>query len=115
MDDAVMDRKPGDVARSRPPRRAPVLRGRRRTPGEGFRAAHVMGVIALSSLVAAIFMAVVIAIARGETTPLYVTWMSALIMAAVSGLIAATIVISDRIRASRPIVLETPDPEDLEE
>ena len=115
MDDAVIDRKPGDIARARSSRRAPVLRGRRRTPGEGFRSAHVMGWIALSSLVAAIFMSIFIAIARGETTPLYVTWMSSLIMAAVSGLIAAIIVISDRLRSSRPIVVESPGSEDLED
>jgi len=115
MDDAVMDRKSSDIAGSRPARRAPALRGRRRTAGEGFRSAHVMGWIALSSLVAAIFMAVVIAIARGETTPLYVTWMSALVMAAASGLIAAVIVISDRVRATRPVLIESPGSEDVEE
>ena len=88
--------------------------GRRREPGEGFRSAHVMGWIALSSLGAAIVLSIIIAIARGETTPLYVTWISALLMAAVSGLIAASIVISERVRSSRAVVVETPVVEDAE-
>jgi hypothetical protein len=67
-----------------------------------------MGWIALTSLGAAILLSVIIAIARGETQPLYVTWISALVMAAVTGLIAATIVISDRVRASRASVEEVP-------
>jgi hypothetical protein len=108
MDNVATDRKIPEVPASGSSRRASVLRGRRRVPGEGFRSAHVMGWIALSSLAAAILMSIIIAIARGETTPLYVTWISALIMAAVSGLIAASIVISDRVRTSRAVVIETP-------
>jgi hypothetical protein len=73
-----------------------------------------MGWIALSSLGAAIVLSIIIAIARGETTPLYVTWISALIMAAVSGLIAASIVISERVRSSRAVVVETPVVEEAE-
>lgn len=98
MDDAVVAaRPPSGTPVNRPP-----ARGRRRAGTEVFRSAHVMGWIALSSLVAAIFLSVVIAIARGETAPLYVTWVSALVMAAVSGIIAAFIIVTDRARANRP-------------
>ena len=108
MDDAVVkpSRSPDALAYGRPP-----LRSRRRSSGEVFRSAHVMGWIALSSLVAAIFLSVVIAIARGETTPLYITWISALAMAAVSGVIAAVIVLADRARAARAIDLRADDPD----
>lgn len=98
MDDAVVAaRPPSGTPVDRPP-----ARGRRRAGAEVFRSAHVMGWIALSSLVAAIFLSVVIAIARGETAPLYVTWVSALVMAAVSGIIAAFIIVTDRARTGRP-------------
>jgi hypothetical protein len=70
-----------------------------------------MGWIALSSLVAAIFLSVVIALARGETGPLYVTWASALILSGITGLIAAGIVVSERIRAARAVV-DSPPGED---
>ena len=113
MDDVATDRKVSEVPGPGSPRRGQVLRGRRRVAGEGFRSAHVMGWIALSSLAAAILMSIIIAIARGETTPLYVTWISALVITAVSALIAASIVISDRIRASRSVV-ESPVADDME-
>lgn len=99
MDDVATERN--QDTGSEPTRRSPAPRGRRRVAGEGFRSAHVMGWIALTSLGAAILLSIIIAIARGETQPLYVTWISALIMAAVTGIVAASIVISDRVRASR--------------
>jgi hypothetical protein len=108
MDDRVIESR-----RSGPAYRAPLtgsmngLGVRRRLGGEGTRGARVMGWLALGSLVAAIFLSVVIAIARGETTPLYVTWISALVMAAVSGVLAATLVVSGR-RAARTVVVEPP-------
>ncbi|MGH2689355.1 MAG: hypothetical protein ACRDKW_11185 [Actinomycetota bacterium] len=102
MDDSVVAaRTPSDMPANRPP-----AHGRRRAGAEVFRSAHVMGWIALSSLAAAIFLSVVIAIARGQTAPLYVTWVSALIMAAVSGVIAAFIIVTDRARANRPAETE---------
>jgi hypothetical protein len=97
MDDTVVAARTPSGMPSRPPARV-----RRRAGAEVFRSAHVLGWIALSSLVAAIFLSVVIAIARGETAPLYVTWISALVMAAASGIIAAFIVVTDRARANRP-------------
>lgn len=79
---------------------------RRRLGSDPFRSAHVMGWIALSSLVAAIFLSVIIAIVRGDTAPLFITWMSALVLAAFSGLVAAFLVLSNRSRGSRSITLD---------
>jgi hypothetical protein len=101
--DVMETRKSADITASNPAQGTPMPRARRRLGGEGSRGAHVMGWIALSSLVAAIFLSVTIAIAQGETTPLYVTWASALVMAAISGIIAAVLVLTGRLRTGRPI------------
>ncbi|MGH2707601.1 MAG: hypothetical protein ACRDJF_09610 [Actinomycetota bacterium] len=50
---------------------------------------NVLPGLAMGSLVAAILMSLLIAITRGETTPLYITWIAALVMAMVFGLVAA--------------------------
>jgi hypothetical protein len=107
--DVIETRKSGDITASGPPQRGPLPRSRRRLGGEGFRGAHVMGWIALSSLVAAIFLSVTIAIAQGETTPLYITWVSALVMAAISGIIAAVLVLTGRARGARSFGTRAPD------
>jgi hypothetical protein len=112
MDNAAIDRQAPELPTSGSSRRARVW-GRGRVAGEGFRNARVMGWIALSTLGAAILLSIIIAIASGETFPLYITWISALVMAALSGLIAAIIVVSDRFRSS-PAVVETPYVEDIE-
>jgi hypothetical protein len=50
---------------------------------------NMLSGLTMGSLVAAIMLSLLIAITRGETTPLYITWMAALAMAAAFGVVAA--------------------------
>ncbi len=65
-------------------------------------APNVLPGLAMGSLVGAILLSLLIAITRGETTPLYITWIAALAMAAVFGIVAAVPRVRSRRRARNP-------------
>jgi len=85
---------PASVDGQERPADEPSPQGGAETPGrivirDPPPAPNVVPGLAMGSLVAAILLSLLIAVSRGETTPLYITWIAALAMAAVFGAIAA--------------------------